>query len=124
MLCPLRIVHVVTGQQDLGHGAIVFGEQLVVNVHHPALAHGGGRLLHPQLLWPLRKPQFGGAHGDGTGGHQNDLMSHAAEIGQCADQMLHAPQVQTAGVMGQGGGAYLHDNTLLCMFHGSSPPDM
>ena len=56
VLGPVRVLHIVAGQQDLGHGAVVLGEELVVNVHHPALAHGGGRLLHSQFLRPLGQP--------------------------------------------------------------------
>ena len=121
MLRPVRVLHIVPGQQDLGHGAVVLGKELVVNVHHAALAHGGGCLLHPQFLWPLRETQTGGAHGNGAGGHQNDLMPRAAEVGQHPHQMLHAPQVQTAGVMGEGGGAHLYHDALFFLFHGISP---
>ena len=116
VLGPVLLLHVVAGQKDLGHGTIIFGKQLIIQVHHPALAHGGGGLLHTQLLWAFRKSQLCGAHGNGAGGHQNDLVAHAAEIGQGADQMLHAAQVQVPGVVGQGGGAHLHDDTLF-LFH-------
>ena len=92
------------------------------SVHHPALAHRSGCLLHPQLLRPLGQPQLGGAHSDGTGGHQDHLMPHALEIRQGPHQMFHAPKVQRAGVMGEGGGAHLHHNTLFVLFQSYVPP--
>ena len=122
VLRPLRVLHIISCQQDLGHGAVVLGEEFVVNVHHPALAHRSGCLLHPQLLRPLGQPQLGGAHSDGTGGHQDHLMPHALEIRQGPHQMFHAPKVQRAGVMGEGGGAHLHHNALFVLFQSYVPP--
>ena len=120
MLRPFRVLHVVPGQQNLGHGAVVLGKEFIVNVHHAALAYGGRRLLHPQFLWPLGKAQPGCAHGDGAGGHQNDLVSRTAEVGQHPHQMLHTSQVHSPGVVSQSGGAYLHHNALFVLFHSIS----
>ena len=39
VLGPDRGVHILAGEQDLGHGAVVFGKELVINMHHPALPH-------------------------------------------------------------------------------------
>ena len=86
-------------------------------MHHPALAHGGGGLLHPQGPGPLVQAHPGRAHGDGPGGHQDDLMPPAAEIRQHPDQTLHAPQVQAAGAVGQGGGAHLDHHPPFLFVH-------
>ena len=113
---PLGDLHVVPGQEDLGHGAVVLGEELVVDVHHPALPHGGSRLLHPKFLGPLGKPQLGSAHGDGTGSDQDHLVPHAVQVCQRPDQMFHAPKIQRPGVVGQGRGTHLDHDALLGMF--------
>ena len=109
----LRVVHVVPRQQDLRNGAVVLGEQLVINVHDAALAHRGRRLLHAQLLGPLGQAQPRRTHGDGAGGHQDHLMPHPIQIRQNADQLFHPVQIHRAGVMGEGGRAHLHNDTLL-----------
>ena len=124
MLGPHRGVHVLAGEQDLGYHPVILSEQLVVDVHHGALAHGGCGLLHPQLGGPLPLAQLGAADGDGAGGHQNHLMPHALQVGQGAGQMLHVLQFQLAGVVGQGGGAHLHHHPQagLALFQGSHAP--
>ena len=53
VLRPGQVLHIVSGQQDLGHGLVVLAEELVVDVHHPALAHRRRGLFHPQLSGPL-----------------------------------------------------------------------
>ena len=121
MLRTLRFIHVVAGQQDLGHGAVIFGEKFVVNVHHAALAHGSGRLLHAQLLRTLGQAQLFRAHGNGAGGDQYDFVSHSLQIRKGSGQMVHAAQIQIAGLMGQSGGTNLHDNTLFLFQCGVLP---
>ena len=44
------------------------------------MAHGGGGLLGGNVLGPLRQVQLAKAHGDGTGGHQNDLVSGILQV--------------------------------------------
>ena len=50
------------------------------------------------------------------------LMPHALEIRQGPPQMFHAPKVQRAGVMGEGGGAHLHHDALFVLFQSYVPP--
>ena len=116
MLRPLRVLHIISCQQDLGHGAVVLGEEFVVNVHHPALAHGRGGLLHPQFLGTFGKSQLGGANGNGTGGDQDHLVPHAVQVRQSPDQMFHAPEIQRPGVVGECGSAHLDHDALLGTF--------
>ena len=68
------------GDEQLGHRVVILGEQLVVSIHQLALAHGGGGLLGGNVLGPLRQVQLAEAHGDGTGGHQNDLMPGILQV--------------------------------------------
>ena len=100
-------LHVLAGEEDLGHRPVVLGKELVIDVHHPALAHGGGGLLHPQLGGALPQPQLFGADADGAGGHQDGLIPHALQIGQYTGQMLHVLQVEAPGLPGEGGCAHL-----------------
>ena len=80
MLRPGGIVHVVPGQQDLGHGLVILGKKLIENMGHAALSHGGGCLLHPQFPGPLGKAQPGGSGGNGPGEHQDNLAARPVEI--------------------------------------------
>ena len=45
-------LHVLAGEEDLGHRPVVLGKELVIDVHHPALAHGGGGLLGGHISRP------------------------------------------------------------------------
>ena len=71
---PSALGDVRPGDEQLGHRVVILGEQLVVRIHQLALAHGGGGLLGGNVLGPLRQVQLAEAHGNGAGGHQNDLM--------------------------------------------------
>ena len=53
VLGPAGVLHVLAGEKYLGHGAVVLGKELIVNVHHPALAHCRSGLLHPKGGGPL-----------------------------------------------------------------------
>ena len=68
------------GDEQLGHRVVILGKQLVVGIHQLALAHGGGGLLGGNVLGPLRQVQLAEAHSNGSGGHQNDLMSCILQV--------------------------------------------
>ena len=82
-------VHILAGQQDLSHGAVILGKKLVVDVHHHALAHSGHGLLPAQLVRALLQTQLPGADGDGAGGDQDDFVTHALQVGQNPGQVIH-----------------------------------
>ena len=44
-------------------------------------------------------------------------MAQAVEVRQGAGQPLHASQVQTPGVVGEGGGTHLHHHAQFLLFH-------
>ena len=91
------------GQQDLGHGVVILGEQLVVGVHQLALAHGGGGLLTGHVGGLAGQVQLAHAHADGAGGHQDHLVSGVLQVGQDLHQILHVADIHMAGSMGQSG---------------------
>ena len=109
VLRPDGGVHILAGEKNLGHHPVILAKHLVIEMHDGALAHRGGGLLHPELAGPLLQPQLGTPHADGAGGDQHNLVAHALQIGQGPGQPVHIMQVQPAGVMGQGGCAYLYD---------------
>ena len=45
IIVAVLVLHIVAGDQQLGHGMVVFAEELIVGVHQLALAHGGSGLL-------------------------------------------------------------------------------
>ena len=122
VLGPNGSLHILAGEQDLGNAAVILGKEGIVHMHHAALAHGGGRLLHPQFLWPLGKAQAGGAHADGAGADQNDLMAHTLEVRQDPHQMLHAAKIKASGLVGEGRGANLDHDPLFRTLHMVIPP--
>ena len=106
-----RVVHVCPGEQNLRHGAAVLREELVVEMHQLALSHGGRGLLDRQLGGPLAHAQLHRAHADGARGDEDDLVPGAADIREYPRQMVHIPEVQTAGAVRQGRGTDLdHDS--------------
>ena len=110
MLGPGGGVHVLPGEENLGHHPVVLPEELVIDVHHHALPHGGGGLLHTQLGGPLLQVHLGGTYGDGAGGDQDDLVPHSLQIGERPGQTLHIVQIQPPRAVGEGGGAHFHYN--------------
>ena len=118
VLRPDGGLHVLPGEEDLGHGAVVLGKELVVDMYHHALAHGGGGLLHPQLAGPLLQPQLLGADADGARGYQHHLIAHALQIREHPGQLFHVLQVEAPGFPGQGGRAHLHHQPAgVLLFH-------
>ena len=112
VLRPDGIVHVVPRQQDLPHRAGVFGKELIVDVHDVALSHGCRCLLVAELRGPRPHLQLGHPHGNGAGGYQDHLVSHAVQIGQHPGHPLDALKVQNTGRMGQRRCAHLDDDPL------------
>ena len=114
MLRPDGGVYILAGEQDLSHGAVILCEKLVVDVHHYALAHGGGGLLHPQLGGAGIQPQLLGADADGAGGDQHHLIAHPLQIGEHPGQSFHILKIEAPGVPGEGGSTHLdHQSTYL-----------
>ena len=103
----LNIRHV----EDLGHGVVILGEELVVGVHELALAHGGGGLLGGHVGGTAGQVQLAHPHADGAGGHQDQLVPGIFQVGQHLDQLLHMADVHHAGGMGEGGSADFYDDT-------------
>ena len=110
------MVHILAGEQDLGHGVVILEEQPVVGVHQLALAHGGGGLLGGHVGGLAGQVQLAHAHADGAGGDQNHLMAGVFQVGEHLDQLLHVADVQPPGGVGQGGGAHLYNDS-----HGINP---
>ena len=73
VLFAVVMLHHVPGQKNLGHGAVVFPEQLVIDKHQLALAYRRHRLLFPSLLRPLLQTQLSYSHADGAGADQDHL---------------------------------------------------
>ena len=109
-------VHILAGEQDLGHGAVVLGKEFIVDVHHHALAHGGGGLLHPQLGGAGVQPQFLGADADGARGNQHHLIAHTLQVGEHPGQALHILKIETACLTGQGGSTHLDHQSAYVIF--------
>ena len=120
MLRPLGMLHILVGQQNLGHRGPILAEEFIVNVHHLALAHRRHGLLHPQLLGALLQAQLSHPHTDGAGGDQDHLMALSMQVGEHPGQVIHAAQVDAAVGPGEGGGAHLHDQSYL-LFHVMTP---
>ena len=110
ILVALLGANILAGDQQLGHGVVVFTEELVVGVHQLALTHGGSSLFGGDILGPLQKAQFADTHTDGTGRNQNHLMTGVFDVGDGFAKLFHQPDIQVAGGMGQGGSADFDDN--------------
>ena len=52
-------------------------------------------------------------HADGAGGHQDHLMACILDVADDLAQLLHQPDVQVSGRVGQGAGADLDDDAHL-----------
>jgi hypothetical protein len=113
VLPPLGEIHVLRGKQQLGHGVVIAGEQLVVGVHQFALAHGGGGLLGGHIRRAAGEVQLANPHADGPGGHQDKLAARVLQIGQHLHQRLHPADIQPPGGVGQGGSAHFYDDPHL-----------
>ena len=107
----LGVLHIGAGEEDLGHGVVVLGEQLVIDVHQLALAHGCGGLLGGHVAGPLGKVQLSHPHGDGPGGHQHHLMAGVFQIAHHFAQGLHPADIELSRSVGEGGGAHFDYNT-------------
>ena len=104
------VCDVLPGDQQLGHGVVVLAEELIISIHQFALAHGGGGLLGGDVGGTLAQAQLAHAHADGAGGHQDHLMTRILDVADDLAQLLHQPDVQMSGRVGQGAGADLDDD--------------
>ena len=86
-------------------------------MHHLALADCCRSLLHAKLAWPFAQRQLRRADGDGAGGHQNQLIPHALQIGQHTHQALHTAQIYAARRVRQCGRADLDHNPFVPVSH-------
>ena len=102
--------HIFTGNQQLCHSMVIFAKQLVIGIHQLTLPHRGGCLFRWDVCWALTQPQLPHAHANGTGGHQNHLMSRVFDVTDHPAQLCHPPDVQVTRGMGQGGCANFHHN--------------
>lgn len=108
---PVGVLSVRTGDQQLCHRVAIPGEQLVVGVHQFALANGGSGLLGGNIPGTLRQVELAHAHGNGTGGDQNDLVPGVFQIAEDLAKTFDPGNVQSAGGMGQRGGADLDNDS-------------
>ena len=83
------LLNIGAGDEKLADDVIIFREKLIINVHQLALADSGAGLLAWHILWPLGQVELPKAHGNGTGGDKNDLMSGVLQIAQSLAQPLH-----------------------------------
>ena len=88
----------------------VLTEQLIIGIHQLTLAHRCRSLLAGHVLGPSGKAQLAAAHANGTGGHQNHLMSRIFDIAEHLTKQLHPANVQPSALMGQGGGSNFYDD--------------
>ena len=108
VLLPAAAVgNVRRSDQKLGHRMIVFSKQLVIHIHQLALSHRRRCLLGGHIVGPLPEVQLTEAHGDGAGGHQNDLVTRVFQIAEHSAHPLHPLNIQPPGGIGQRGGPHL-----------------
>ena len=94
-------MNVFSRQKDLRHGMVVFGKQLVVNIHQLALPHGGRGLLGGHIIRPFRKIELSDAHGDGAGGYEDDFVPGVFDIAEDLAEGFHAADIHAPGGMRQ-----------------------
>ena len=111
VLTSVRVVDVLPGEEDLGHGVVVHGKKPVVGVHQLTLAHGRGGLLGGHILGLAGQVELAHPHADGAGGDQNGLVSCILQVRQHLHQLLHMANVQQARGVCQGGSADFHHNS-------------
>ena len=70
LLAHAALFDIRCGDEQLCHGVVILGEELVVNVHQLALADSGGGA----------QVELAKAHGDGTRGDEDDLVSHIFKV--------------------------------------------
>ena len=113
----LLVLYILAGEQHLCHCVVVLVEQLVIGVHQLALADCGGGLLGRRVLRPLAQVELAKAHCNGTGGDEDDLVSHVLEVAQNLAEALHALNIQPPGGVRQRRGADLDNDS-----HDKNPP--
>ena len=80
LLAHAALFDIRCGDEQLCHGVVILGEELVVNVHQLALADSGGGLLRRHVFRPFAQVELAKAHGDGAGGDEDDLVSHIFKV--------------------------------------------
>ena len=80
LLAHAALFDIRCGDEQLCHGVVILGEELVVNVHQLALADSGGGLLRRHVLRSFAQVELAKAHGDGTRGDEDDLVSHIFKV--------------------------------------------
>ena len=110
------VLDVGRGDQKLRDSVIIFGKELVIQIHELALTNGSGRLLGRRVLRSLTQIELREAHRDGAGGDEDDLMPGVFQIGEDLAQLLDALDVQPPGRMRQSRCADFYYD-----FHGDSP---
>ena len=93
--------------QQLRHGVVILGEELVVDIHQLALADGGGRLLARHIRRAAGQVELADAHADGAGGDENDLVARVFQIAEHLAELFHPLNIQSPRGMRQRGGSYL-----------------
>ena len=81
---------IITREQYLCYGMMVFGKQLIIRIHQLALANGRSGLLGRDIHRALLQAQLTNAHADSTGGNQNDLMPGIFDIADRTAKLLGA----------------------------------
>ena len=110
ILPALGVFHIGPGEEDLRYRVVVFRKQLIIYIHQLALAHSGQSLLGGDVGGLFCQVQLPHPHGDGSRGHQHQLMPRILQVAHDLAQQLHPPDIQLPRGMGQGGGAQLDDN--------------
>ena len=111
LFVAVGVLNILQGEQNLGDIVVVAGEALVVDIHELTLAHGCGGLLRGQVAGAAGQAQLADPHADGTRGDKDDLMAGVLQVAEDPDQVLHMPDVQTAGGMRQCGSADLDNDS-------------
>ena len=99
-------------EQYLSHRLIVITEKLIIEEHVAALSDCCRRLFHAHVSWFFLQVHFVGADGNGTGGDQYNLVSHVLYIGEHQSKILKRTELAVSQFIGQGGGTYLHDDSV------------
>ena len=106
---PFAVGEVAHGQQDLGHVEAVLAECVGIDAHEPALADGRSGLFLGHALQGAGNSHAVLARGDGSGRHDDDMVTFPGQFDDFIDELLDEVQVQAVRT-GQDGAADLDDD--------------
>ena len=90
---------VLQSEQDLGDGDLLSLEQLLVGMREANLPHGGGGLALLQAQGALGEAELAAPEGDGTRGHQDDLLPPFPQPQQVLDERFQPAAIDATGFL-------------------------